>query len=75
MARKNRSGQSSSAFPPVIGDQPALTGPTSVRPTDRSRTWRDLVGMLKSDEPARSVEEMNAAITEEVRRRHARGRY
>lgn len=45
-----------------------------VRPADRPKTWRDLVGMLKSDGPAPSVEEMNAAIATEVMRRHARGR-
>jgi AbrB family looped-hinge helix DNA binding protein len=34
--------------------------------------WR---GMLKHRGPARTIEEMDAAIEEEVRRRHARGRY
>ena len=34
--------------------------------------WR---GMLKHKGPPRTIEEMNAAIEEEVRRRHARGRY
>jgi hypothetical protein len=31
--------------------------------------------MLKYRGPARSIEEMNAAIEREARRRHARGRY
>lgn len=35
----------------------------------------DLRGMLKYKGPARSIEEMNAAIEKEARRRHARGRY
>lgn len=35
----------------------------------------DLRGMLKYNGPRRSIEEMNAAIEKEVRRRHARGRY
>lgn len=38
-------------------------------------TISDLRGMLKYKGPARSIEEMNAAIEKEVRRRHARGRY
>lgn len=32
-------------------------------------------GSLKSPGPARSVEEMDAAVAEEARRRHARDRY
>lgn len=35
----------------------------------------DLAGILKYDGPPRTIEEMDAAIIEEVRRRHARGRY
>lgn len=38
-------------------------------------TISDLRGMLKYRGPARSIEEMNAAIEREARRRHARGRY
>jgi AbrB family looped-hinge helix DNA binding protein len=38
-------------------------------------TIGDLRGMLKYKGPPRSIEEMDAAIAEEVRRRHARGRY
>ena len=42
--------------------------------TKKKFTIADLRGMLKYKGPARSIEEMNAAIEKEVRR-HARGRY
>jgi AbrB family looped-hinge helix DNA binding protein len=35
----------------------------------------DAFGCLRTDRPARSLEEMEAAIVAEVKRRHARGRY
>ena len=35
----------------------------------------DVAGMLAYPGPAKSLEEMNAAIEAEVKRRHARGRY
>jgi AbrB family looped-hinge helix DNA binding protein len=35
----------------------------------------DLAGAIRYDGPRRTIEEMNAGIIEEVRRRHARGRY
>ena len=35
----------------------------------------DVFGCLKYDGPAKTMEEMDAAIDEEVKRRHARGRY
>ena len=35
----------------------------------------DLAGIIKYDGPRRSIEEMDAGIIAEVRRRHARGRY
>ena len=35
----------------------------------------DVYGCLKYDGPAKTIEEMDAAIQEEVKRRHARGRY
>jgi AbrB family looped-hinge helix DNA binding protein len=38
-------------------------------------TIDDWAGIIKYKGPARTVEEMNAAIDEEFRRRHARGRY
>ena len=38
-------------------------------------TVDDWAGILKYKGPARTIEEMNAAIEKEVRRRHARGRY
>lgn len=40
----------------------------------KTRTLRDLVGSIRYKGPSRSVEEMNAAIEKEFRRRHARGR-
>ena len=35
----------------------------------------DVFGMLKYDGPPKTIEEMDAAITAEVKQRHARGRY
>lgn len=35
----------------------------------------DVAGMLRYDGPAKTIEEMDASIMDEVRRRHARGRY
>lgn len=35
----------------------------------------DFAGIIKYDGPRRTIEEMNAGIIDEVRRRHARGRY
>ncbi len=35
----------------------------------------DLAGCLKYDGPPKTIEEMDAAITAEIRARHARGRY
>jgi AbrB family looped-hinge helix DNA binding protein len=35
----------------------------------------DLAGIIKYDGPARTIQEMDAGIVEEVKRRHARGRY
>jgi AbrB family looped-hinge helix DNA binding protein len=35
----------------------------------------DVAGMLRYDGPAKAIEEMDASIIEEVRRRHASGRY
>lgn len=35
----------------------------------------DVFGMLKYDGPPKTIEEMDAGITAEVKRRHARGRY
>jgi AbrB family looped-hinge helix DNA binding protein len=48
-----------------------------LRPIEAKKkfTIDDLRGMLKYKGPPRSIEEMNAAIEKEVRRRHARGRY
>jgi AbrB family looped-hinge helix DNA binding protein len=48
-----------------------------LKPLEKKKkfTVADWRGMLKYNGPARTIEEMNAAIEEEVRRRHARGRY
>lgn len=48
-----------------------------LKPVEKKKklTVADLRGILKYDGPGRSVEEMNAVTDEEVRRRHARGRY
>jgi AbrB family looped-hinge helix DNA binding protein len=35
----------------------------------------DVFGSLRYDGPAKTIEEMDAGITAEVKRRHARGRY
>jgi AbrB family looped-hinge helix DNA binding protein len=38
-------------------------------------TLDEVVGSLKYDGPTRTIEEMNAAVLAEAKRRHARGRY
>jgi AbrB family looped-hinge helix DNA binding protein len=48
-----------------------------LRSIDKKRklTISDLRGIVKYDGPPRSIEEMNAAVDAEFRRRFARGRY
>jgi len=48
-----------------------------LKPAEKKKklTIADLRGIVKYDGPPRSVEEMNAAIDKEFRRRYARGRY
>lgn len=48
-----------------------------LKPLEKKKkfTVSDWRGMLKYKGPPHTIEEMNAAIEEEVRRRHARGRY
>jgi AbrB family looped-hinge helix DNA binding protein len=48
-----------------------------LKPLEKKKklTIADLRGMLKYDGPAHTIEEMNAGIEAEARRRHARGRY
>jgi AbrB family looped-hinge helix DNA binding protein len=48
-----------------------------LRSIDKKRklTISDLRGIVKYDGPPRSIEEMNAAVDAEFRRRSARGRY
>jgi len=48
-----------------------------LKPIGRKKKYTidDLVGIVKYDGPPKSIEDMNAAIEAEVRRRHARGRY
>jgi AbrB family looped-hinge helix DNA binding protein len=48
-----------------------------LKPVEKKKklTIDDWAGIVKYKGPARTVEEMNAAIDEEFRRRRARGRY
>jgi AbrB family looped-hinge helix DNA binding protein len=48
-----------------------------LKPIEKKKklTIDDWAGIIRYKGPARTVEEMNAAIDEEFRRRHARGRY
>ena len=48
-----------------------------LKPVEKKKklTIDDWAGVIEYKAPARTVEEMNAAIDEEFRRRHARGRY
>lgn len=45
------------------------------KPVFPRTTFEDVRGMLKYKGPPKTLEEMDAAITAEVKRRHARGRY
>jgi len=75
-------------LPKAIRDRHAWTGGTRLIVEDRpdgvllkrveekkKLTIDDWAGIIKYKGPPRTIEEMNAAIVEEVRRRHARGRY
>ncbi|MBV9585314.1 MAG: AbrB/MazE/SpoVT family DNA-binding domain-containing protein [Alphaproteobacteria bacterium] len=44
-------------------------------PVFRPTRHQDVAGMLAYTGPAKTIEEMDAAIEAEVKRRHARGRY
>jgi AbrB family looped-hinge helix DNA binding protein len=48
-----------------------------LKPVEKKKklTIDDWAGIIKYKGPTRTIEEMDAAIIEEVRRRHARGRY
>lgn len=48
-----------------------------LKPVEKKKklTIADWAGILKYKGPPKTIEEMNAAIEKEVRRRHARGRY
>jgi len=48
-----------------------------LKPVEKKKkfTIDDWAGILKYKGPPKTIEEMNAAIEQEVRRRHARGRY
>jgi AbrB family looped-hinge helix DNA binding protein len=58
----------------VVEDTPegVLLKPAPLFPPTRPE---DVYGMLKYSGPPKTIEEMDAAITAEVKRRHARGRY
>jgi AbrB family looped-hinge helix DNA binding protein len=58
----------------IVEDTPegVLLKPAPLFPPTRPE---DVFGCLKYDGPPISIEDMDAAIEKEVRRRHARGRY
>jgi AbrB family looped-hinge helix DNA binding protein len=58
----------------LVEDTPdgVLLKPASLFPPTRPE---DVFGILKYSGPAKTLEEMDAAITAEVKRRRARGRY
>jgi AbrB family looped-hinge helix DNA binding protein len=58
----------------VVEDRPEGV---MLKSADKKKTHKlaDFAGMLKYKGPPKSIDEMNAAIVDEVRRRHARGRY
>jgi len=58
----------------LVEDTPegVLLKPAPLFPPTRPE---DVYGMLKSSGPPKTIEEMDAAITAEVKRRHARGRH
>lgn len=75
-------------LPKAIRDRHAWTSGTRLIVEDRpdgvllkrveekkKLTIDDWAGIVKYKGPPRTIEEMDAAIVEEVRRRHARGRY
>lgn len=58
----------------IVEDRPdgVLLKPAALFPPSRPE---DVFGSLRTGEPAKSLKEMEEAITAEVKRRHARGRY
>lgn len=58
----------------IVEDRPEGVILKSVE-AGKKLTIADWPGILKYKGPAHTVEEMDAAIEKEVRRRHARGRY
>jgi AbrB family looped-hinge helix DNA binding protein len=58
----------------LVQDTPegVLLKPAPLFPPTRPE---DVYGMLKYSGPPKTIEEMDAAITAEVKRRHARGRH
>ena len=58
----------------LVEDTPegVLLKPAPLFPPTRAQ---DVYGMLKYSGPPKTIEEMDAAITAEVKRRHARGRH
>ena len=58
----------------IVEDTPdgVLLKPAPLFPPTRPE---DVYGVLKYSGPPKTIEEMDAAITAEVKRRHARGRY
>jgi AbrB family looped-hinge helix DNA binding protein len=58
----------------IVEDTPdgVLLKPAPLFPPTR---YEDVYGILKYSGPPKTLEEMDAAITEEVKRRRARGRY
>jgi AbrB family looped-hinge helix DNA binding protein len=58
----------------LVEDTPegVLLKPAPLFPPTRPE---DVYGMLKYSGPPKTIEEMDAAITAEVKRRHARGRH
>jgi AbrB family looped-hinge helix DNA binding protein len=58
----------------VVEDTPdgVLLKPAPLFPPTRPE---DVAGILAYKGPPKTLEEMDAAITEEIKRRHARGRY
>ena len=58
----------------LVEDTPegVLLKPAPLFPPTRPQ---DVYGMLKYSGPPKTIEEMDAAITAEVKRRHARGRH
>lgn len=71
--RRSRQWEEGTEF--AIQERPDGILLTPIKPNSVTATVDDVAGMLKPRRTGVSLEDMEAAIDQEIRERHARGRY